>query len=103
SWCWTAALIRNASAVSGQWMMTLLVSIWQHANHVRRYLSYYSSPNTHLTGEALGLFYAGTLFPEFRDAAEWRDTGARVLLAESRSQLLPDGVHFELSTCYQRY
>ena len=52
--------------------MTLLAAIWQHANHVRRYLSYYFSPNTHLTGEALGLFYAGTLFPEFRDAAEWR-------------------------------
>jgi Heparinase II/III-like protein/Heparinase II/III N-terminus len=103
SWCWTALLIRDAPMVSGQWMMTLLVAIWQHANHIRRYLSYYFSPNTHLTGEALGLFYAGTLFPEFRDAAQWRSVGTRVLLDESRSQLSSDGVHFEQSTCYHGY
>ena len=103
SWCWTALLIRDALMLSGEWMMRLLVAIGQHANHINRYLSYYSSPNTHLTGEALGLFYAGTLFPEFRDAARWRHVGTRVLMAESRAQLLPGGVHFEQSTCYQAY
>ena len=103
SWCWTAVLVRDAAMLSDRWMMALLMSIGQHAEHVARYLSYYSSPNTHLTGEALGLFYAGTLFPEFRDASQWRSAGMRVLLAESRAQLLPDGVHFEQSTCYHRY
>jgi hypothetical protein len=68
SWCWMVLLIRNSSVVTGQWTMKLLAALWLHANHIRRYLSYYFSPNTHLTGEALGLFYAGTLFPEFRDA-----------------------------------
>ena len=34
-----------------------------HARHVERYLSCYFSPNTHLTGEALGLFYAGLCSP----------------------------------------
>jgi hypothetical protein len=103
SWCWTALLLRDAPMVSGQWVMRLLTGIGQHANHIRRYLSYYSSPNTHLSGEALGLFYAGTLFPEFRDAARWRSIGTRVLLAESRVQLFSDGVHFEQSTCYHAY
>jgi hypothetical protein len=103
SWCWTALLIRDAPVLSNQWMTRLLASIGQHASHVRRHLSYYFSPNTHLTGEALGLFYAGTLFPEFRDAADWRSIGARVLIDESHSQLLADGVHFEQSTCYHRY
>ena len=102
AWCWVAVLIRHAP-VTGDWAARLLTSIWQHAHHVRQYLSYYSSPNTHLTGEALGLFYAGVLFPEFRHAAEWRDVGCRVLVDESRSQILADGVHVELSTCYQRY
>ena len=89
--------------VSGQWVSGLLTGIGQHARHISRYLSYYFSPNTHLSGEALGLFYAGTLFPEFRDAARWRSIGTRVLLAESRSQLFSDGVHFEQSTCYHTY
>ena len=61
------------------------------------------SPNTHLTGEALGLFYAGVLFREFADAPRWRELGARILLTESRRQITADGVHFEQSTCYQRY
>jgi len=103
SWCWTAALLRDAAVLSDRWMVALLMSIGQHAEHIARYLSYYSSPNTHLTGEALGLFYAGTLFPEFRDASQWRSAGMRVLLAESRAQLFPDGVHFEQATCYHRY
>ena len=103
SWCWTVMLIRDAPVVSGQWTMTLLVAIWQHANHIKEYLSCYSSPNTHLTGEALGLFYAGTLFSEFRDAAQWRSIGTRVLLDESHAQVSADGVHFEQSTCYHAY
>ena len=51
---------------------TLLASIHAHAAHIRKYLSYYFSPNTHLTGEALGLFYAGILFPELGSARRWR-------------------------------
>ena len=60
--------------------MKVLAAIWRHAAHVSRYLSYYFSPNTHLTGEALGLFYAGVLFREFDDAPRWRGRGMHVLL-----------------------
>ena len=56
SWCWVATLIRDAPAVTGSWALTLLAAVWAHAHHVRRYLSRSFSPNTHLTGEALGLF-----------------------------------------------
>jgi uncharacterized heparinase superfamily protein len=103
SWCWVLVLLRNASAVTDQWLTRVLASIRDHANHVARHLSLYSSPNTHVTGEALGLFYAGVLFPEFRDAARWRRLGARVLTAECAKQIPSDGVHFEQSTCYQAY
>jgi hypothetical protein len=103
SWCWVVLLIRNAAVVSDQWLMRVLVSIHRHASHVARHLSLYSSPNTHLTGEALGLFYAGVLFPEFRDAARWRRVGERVLAAECATQIPSDGIHFEQSTCYQAY
>jgi hypothetical protein len=103
SWCWVATLVRDAPAVTGSWAQTLLAAVWAHAHHVSRYLSRSFSPNTHLTGEALGLFYAGVLFPDFRDAPQWRELGMRVLLDQSAAQLSPDGVHFELSTCYHRY
>ncbi len=103
AWCWMLALIRESRSVTGDWTMRLLAAICRHAQHVRRYLSYYFSPNTHLTGEALGLVYAGTLFPEFDEASLWRDTGSGILMTQSAAQILPDGFHFELSTCYQRY
>jgi uncharacterized heparinase superfamily protein len=103
SWCWTLMLIREAPAVTPAWVQRLLAGIWLHATHVRRYLSYYCSRNTDLTGEALGLFYASILFPEFREAERWRDVSLRTLVAESDAQVCRDGVHFEQSTCYQRY
>lgn len=103
SWCWTLFLIRKSKAVSADFFLHLLNGIWAHARHVERYLSYYFAPNTHLTGEALGLFYAGVLFPELRSAARWRLLGAQILVEQSSRQVLPDGVYFEQSTCYQRY
>ena len=74
-----------------------------HGLHVERYLSTYFSPNTHLTGEALGLFYLGTVLPESPHASRWRTTGARILESWIDRQVLPDGVYFEQSTQYQRY
>jgi hypothetical protein len=103
SWCWTLLLLRDLPALSGGRLTRILSAIWQHAAHIRRYLSYYFSPNTHLTAEALGLFYAGSIFPEFSDAPGWRELGARVLIAQSARQISGDGVHFEQSTCYHRY
>jgi len=103
SWSWTLLLLRTLPSLSGEWVMTVLSAISLHASHVKRYLSYYFSPNTHLTGEGLGLFYAGVLFRECADAARWRELGARILLTESRRQVTADGVHFEQSTCYHRY
>jgi len=103
SWCWALALFRGSPSLSPELFVAMLSSLWGHARHVERHLSYYFSPNTHLTGEALGLFYAGVVFPELRDAERWRRLGARILVQELERQVLPDGVYFEQSTCYQRY
>jgi hypothetical protein len=103
SWCWALVLFRNSKALSSDLFLRLLEGIGAHAIHVEKYLSYYFAPNTHLTGEALGLCYAGVVFPELRPAAQWRELGARILVDQIQRQVLPDGVYFEQSTCYQRY
>jgi heparinase II/III-like protein len=103
AWSWTLLLLRDFAPLSSAWVIKVLAAIGMHAAHVKRYLSYYFSPNTHLTGEALGLFYAGVLLREFQDASRWRELGARILIAESQRQVSTDGVHFEQSTCYQQY
>jgi hypothetical protein len=103
AWSWTLMLIRNASVVSAGWTARVLASVYLHATHIRKYLSHYYSPNTHLLGEALGLFYAGTLFSEFADAEKWRREGSQILVDQFGEQTTGDGVYFEQSTCYQRY
>jgi hypothetical protein len=103
SWCWAFSLFRDSVKLRPELFVDMLREIWMHASHVERYLSYYFAPNTHLTGEALGLFYAGVLFPELRAAQRWRELGKRILVEQSERQIFQDGVYFEQSTCYQRY
>src|SRR5262245_15829758 len=101
SWCWALFLFRRSKAFSSELCGEMLGGIWSHAEHVQKYLSYYFAPNTHLTGEALGLFYAGILFSEVKP--EWRNLGMQILVERLLQHVLPDGVYFEQSTCYQRY
>src|SRR5216117_3627306 len=103
AWCWALYLFRGAPTPSPALRARMLEGLAAHATHVERYLSYYFSPNTHLTGEALGLFYAGIVLGGLPQARRWRALGARILLEESRRQIFDDGVYFEQSTCYQRY
>jgi uncharacterized heparinase superfamily protein len=103
AWCWAIALFDRSAAMHQAPFVDLAASLRDHAQHVERYLSIYFSPNTHLTGEALGLFYAGVLAGADRDAVRWRDLGRRILIDQSAHQILRDGVHFEQAACYHRY
>ena len=77
--------------------------LYLNARHLETYLSTYFSPNTHLTGEALGLFYLGILLPEFRESARWGNTGLEILTNELSRHVQRDGVYFEQSSYYHRY
>jgi hypothetical protein len=103
SWSWAVMLFRGSRALGPELFVEILEGVAGHAAHVERYLSRYYSPNTHLTGEALGLFYAGLVFPELRGARRWQRLGHRILVDEVDRQVLSDGFHFERSTCYHRY
>ena len=103
SWCWALFLFRSSLALSGDLFVQMLGAMCAHAAHVEKNLSYYFSPNTHLTGEALGLFYMGVMFPELPMAGRWRALGTRILVEQSERQVLEDGVYFEQSSGYQRY
>ncbi len=103
AWCWILHLLVGSRALSTQLYAGMLGWIRVHAAHVEKYLSHYFSPNTHLTGEALGLVYAGVLFPELKKAERWRRVGSQVLLDQLPRQVLDDGVYFEQATCYARY
>lgn len=104
SWIWALHLLLDAPHdEDGPWLVDLLVALDRQLTHVERNLSWYFSPNTHLTGEALALYVAGCALPELAASRRWASTGRTVLLAEIHRQIEADGGHVERSTHYHRY
>ncbi len=103
SWIWAFHLFKNSDHFTPELFKRALKYLYLQGRHIERYLSTYYSPNTHLTGEALGLYYLGTQLPFFTRAKDWRKLGEDILLTEIEKQIHPDGVYFEQSTWYQRY
>lgn len=103
SWTWALHLVRESAALTPLFAKRVMKFLYIHARHIAAHLSTYFSPNTHLTGEALGLLYIGTCFDEFHDAPRWRELGWSILERELERQVRPDGIYFEQTTWYQRY
>ena len=103
SWIWTFFLLQQCplftAGLRRQWQSALNLS----GRHIETYLSTYFSPNTHLLGEALALFFLGTLFPNLRPASRWQRRGWETLEREAARQVRPDGFYFEQSTYYHVY
>ena len=103
SWLWALQFFAESPSLSDDVVLRIVKFLYLNASHLETYLSTYFSPNTHLTGEALGLFYIGLLLPEFSDAARWRDLGLEILESQLSRHVQPDGVYFEQSSYYHRY
>ncbi|MGH9938929.1 MAG: alginate lyase family protein [Blastocatellia bacterium] len=103
AWLWALHMCIDSREVTPDFFARLLKSLIEHGRHIERYLSYYFSPNTHLTGEALGLFYLGLALPEISRAKGWRNLGMQILLDQVPKQVRADGVYFEQSSYYHRY
>ncbi len=103
SWLWAVALVRTWSKWPSLPLSDIARALHVQGCHIETYLSTYFSPNTHLTGEALGLYYLGTCLPELRRAERWRNLGRSILLEQLELHVRPDGVYFEQSSWYHRY
>lgn len=101
SWLWALYFFKDA--LPTETVKRALKFLYLNARHLESYLSTYFSPNTHLTGEALGLFYLGTLLPEFSEAKRWQELGSRILIDQIPVHVQRDGVYFEQSSYYHRY
>ncbi len=113
---WTSALEVGFRALSWTWIWHLvgdrmpvefrgrfLSELYRHGMHLQYNLSSYFSPNTHLLGEAVALHALGRLFPEFPRSAQWRKLGREIVRGQARTQVRPDGSHFEQSSYYHVY
>lgn len=103
AWLWALQLCSGSTQLTSEFTARMIKSLIAHGRQIESYLSYYFSPNTHLTGEALGLLYLGLALPELRRAGLWRETGLRILLDQLTKQIRNDGVYFEQASYYHRY
>lgn len=103
AWLWSLHCFAWSGRLTHTIIWRVLKSLVQHGSYIESYLSHYFAPNTHLTGEALGLLYLGTALPWVTDASRWRDTGLRILLEQLPRQVQSDGVYFEHASYYHRY
>jgi len=103
SWIWAFHFFKDSEHFTPELLKKAVKYLYLQGRHIEQYLSKYYSPNTHLTGEGLGLYYLGTQLRFLKEAKHWRKLGENILVAEIEKQILPDGVYFEQSTWYQRY
>src|SRR5260370_655989 len=103
SWLWVSHLLQKCPVVPERFPSDLRRALMLNGRHIERFLSTYFSPNTHLLGEAVGLFFIGTLFPACPQAQRWQGQGWQIILQEAQRQVRSDGMHFEHSTYYHTY
>jgi hypothetical protein len=103
SWLWVRALLGRSAAVPESFDTELLHALALSGTHIEKYLSTYFSPNTHLLGEAVALFFIGTLCPQIVAAERWRHKGWCIVLEQAERQVRLDGVYFEQSLYYHVY
>ncbi|HEV2833965.1 MAG TPA: alginate lyase family protein [Pyrinomonadaceae bacterium] len=103
AWLWAFYFFKSSPSLNTETFTRAWKFLYLSARHLESYLSTYFSPNTHLTGEALGLFFLGTLLPEFKEAKRWQDLGSEILIDQIPVHVRDDGVYFEQSSYYHRY
>jgi len=103
SWLWVRFLLEGSEAAPAGFAQDLSQALATSAAHIERYLSTYFSPNTHLLGEGVALFFIGTLCRELKYAKRWQQRGWQIVLREAEHQVQADGMHFEQSTYYHVY
>jgi hypothetical protein len=103
SWIWVRRLLAGSPVLTEGLDRDLVRGLALSGRYIERYLSTYFSPNTHLLGEAVALFFIGTLCPQIPAAARWQRKGLDIVLTEAERQVRPDGVYFEQSLYYHVY
>ena len=103
SWLWAFHFFKDSPALTPDTFVRMHKGLYSNARHLETYLSTYTSPNTHLTGEALGLYFLGNYFAGLDGADIWKKLGSNVLLDALDFQVRTDGGYCEQSSQYQRY
>jgi asparagine synthase (glutamine-hydrolysing) len=103
AWSFALYAFLHSPVTTPQRVALLLSMIAAHAWRTMQTVGYARSQRSnHLFTEAVGLWTAGTLYPELNDAAAWQKRGALLLREAVLDQITPEGVYLQDSFNYQR-
>jgi hypothetical protein len=103
AWSFALYAFLHSPATTPQRVSLLVSMIAAHAWRTVQTLGYARSQRSnHLISEAVGLWTAGTLYPELRNAAAWQKQGAQLLREAVLDQITPEGVYLQDSFNYRR-
>ena len=92
AWSFALHAFIHSPATSAERVALLVEMIAAHAWRTEQTLGYARSQRSnHLISEAVGLWTAGTLYPELKEAAAWQDLGARLLREAVVDQITSEG------------
>ncbi len=87
----------QSAAFTDEDIVLFLKSVWDQTDYIRRNPS---DTSNWLTFEMAGLYTSGVVYPEFRDAPEWRRLACQTALDDIARGWLPDGMSIEKSATY---
>ena len=98
---WPDALTRclGSPAMTDEALTTILKSVCEQARH----LTHWFTGGNWLTEECMGVYTAGMLFPEFKEAREWRRIALERLYQQMDDEVYPDGMEYELAAGYSNW
>ncbi len=100
---WTLHFYISSRDTDQSVLFRLVKLIYLSARFLDENLSIYFSPYNHLIGETAGLYFAGYIFPEFRDAARFEKKAGAILTDQVNRQFHPDGGCVEQATFYHHF
>jgi hypothetical protein len=91
SWLHAYHRFLHSPSFTDEDLILFLKASLEHGRHLRQF----GTSGNHLTMEMDGLYTLGCVFPEFREAKDWRDFAAVRLYDDMKVQFLPDGAQIE--------
>ncbi len=103
AWSFALHAFINSPSTTNPRVALLVSMMAAHAWRTAQTLGYARSQRSnHLITEAVGLWSAGTLYPELSEAQVWRNLGAHILHEAALDHITPEGVSQQHSFNYQR-
>ncbi|MCE5340989.1 MAG: heparinase II/III family protein [Planctomycetaceae bacterium] len=101
--CFAYFTLKKAQSTTSQRLMSLYKAIAIHADRIESNIEFAISTRTnHSISEAAGIYTAGLIFPEMKNADRWLKRGRDILTSEGLKQIYKDGAYLQHSMNYHR-